>query len=580
MAFAVRLRPAYVQALRQGLLRRQIQPQALGQVALGASTRDMLLDSLSSDNPRQVDYAIDVLREAEALGLEAELRPLLGHEQALIRKQALRFLAAQASDPSDDARRLLDDPDPAVRAEALRVLARHGPSRAQTLREYLASDDPARWQAALSCVAESPAVQDVELLTPALFERLSGTPHEEHLVSAVGRCMLEYGEPDRSKWLIARLEDGQTRGAATRALAALGPAVHAALERSLSEPGAAVARVLARGTDRASRRLLFGELLRRPPVERAELLLACVERRRRDQLRFPRSGVDRLVASEIAWFQELSRVTATVIDRLGQSSRLLGRVLSERMEDSRVRLLRTLSLSYPFAELNGAELALRSSDPSARGRALELLDETLRPEHRIRVLSVFEPVSRSSAVRGDLAVALRWLGEQPDAWLRRVARFETEPSPKESGAANVASVLGLVEKVLLLQSVDAFVSATSEQLSLVAAIASEHRHQPGDSLYRESDPADAMYVVVEGRVKLERRGQEVGLLGPAEAFGTWSLFEPEPRLTSAVVLEPTLLLRIDRIDFLDVLADHVDLSRAILASVARRLRAVLGRTGP
>jgi CRP-like cAMP-binding protein len=141
-------------------------------------------------------------------------------------------------------------------------------------------------------------------------------------------------------------------------------------------------------------------------------------------------------------------------------------------------------------------------------------------------------------------------------------------------------VLGVVEKVLLLQSVDAFESATSEQLSLVAAIANERMHEPGDSLYHEGDPADAMYVVVHGSVKLERNGETIGKLGQAEAFGTWSLFEQEPRLTSATVLEPTQLLRIDRYEFLDVLADHVDLTRAILASVARRLRAVLGRAGP
>jgi CRP-like cAMP-binding protein len=127
--------------------------------------------------------------------------------------------------------------------------------------------------------------------------------------------------------------------------------------------------------------------------------------------------------------------------------------------------------------------------------------------------------------------------------------------------------------------VDAFASATSEQLSLVAAIATERSLEPGETLYREGDPADAMYVVVRGSIRLERSGSPIGVVGASEAFGTWSLFEQEPRLTSATTGEASELLRIDRSDFLDVLADHVDLTRAILASVARRLRAVLERVG-
>jgi hypothetical protein len=320
---------------------------------------------------------------------------------------------------------------------------------------------------------------------------------------------------------------------------------------------------------------LFVALLGRPPTERGELLRACVERRRRDGRSFPIASVGRLVASEIAWWNDLARAAGALARG---STGLLGRVVAERLDDSRVRLLRTLSLVYPAAELHGAELALGSRDPKVRARALELLDETLRPEHRQSVLGVFEAKAQALSAAFDGHAALRWLIEQPDEWLGTVARFE-HPSPEAADAATVPGVLGVVEKVLLLQSVDAFVSATSEQLSLVAAIATEHTHVAPQKLYREGDPADAMYVVVRGRVNLERGGEDIGSLGPAEAFGTWSLFEREPRLTSATVTETAELLRIDRSDFLDVLADHVDLTRAILASVARRLRAVLGRTG-
>jgi AAA family ATP:ADP antiporter len=574
-----RMRPAYLDALRSSLLRREVEPEALDRTGLGAPVRELLVDSLRSPNDRQVDYALDVLRGASARGIAAELHPLLRHEQALIRSKALVFLAEQGDrEGALAAQDLVDDPEPGVRAEALRVLLVHGSDRAGALAEYLESEDPSRWQAALRSVAAAPRREDVLLFEPGLIERLSKTEAAEALVQAVGRCLLEFGVPDRVPWLVARLKDGRTRRAASEALVALGPRAHAALARELREPNGlalGVAMTLSRGRDRASRRILSDELALRPPSQRGDLLLACVERRRREARAFPSALVTRLLASEIAWRAELGRV-ATALAR--ESTRLLTRVVAERIDESRVRVLRTLSLAYPLAELHGAEFALRSSDARVRARAIELLDEMLRPEHRRVVMPVFEAGPRRSEPSLEPATAVRWLLEQPDEWLRTVARFEhASRAAVETGS--VDGVLGVVERVLLLQSVDAFASATSEQLSLVAAIATERSLEPGETLYREGDPADAMYVVVSGSIRLERSGISIGVVGANEAFGTWSLFEQESRLTGATTGEASALLRIDRSDFLDVLADHVDLTRAILASIARRLRAVLERVG-
>lgn len=138
-------------------------------------------------------------------------------------------------------------------------------------------------------------------------------------------------------------------------------------------------------------------------------------------------------------------------------------------------------------------------------------------------------------------------------------------------------MLTVVEKVILLQRVDVFADASSEHLALVAAIAEDESVDAGTEIFHEDEPSDAMYVVVEGRVRLQKRETEVASLGQSEAFGTWALFDELARLTSATAVERTRLLRIARDDFIDVLADHVDVTRAILASVARRLRSVLGR---
>lgn len=137
-------------------------------------------------------------------------------------------------------------------------------------------------------------------------------------------------------------------------------------------------------------------------------------------------------------------------------------------------------------------------------------------------------------------------------------------------------MLSVVEKVILLQNVDVFSEVPAEQLAYLAAIAEECTAKAGQRLYTENDPSDAMFLVLEGRVRLHRGDVEVTTVGPGEAFGTWALFDDDPRVMSATVLQDAELLRLDRLEFIEVLADNVQITQGVLKAVVRRLRA-LGR---
>jgi CRP-like cAMP-binding protein len=88
-----------------------------------------------------------------------------------------------------------------------------------------------------------------------------------------------------------------------------------------------------------------------------------------------------------------------------------------------------------------------------------------------------------------------------------------------------------------------------------------------------------MYVVVSGRVRLHREGKDVTVAGPNESFGTWALFDDEPRLVTATVAEPSHILRIDKEDFIELLADNVQITRGVLKAITVRLRKLLARFG-
>ena len=129
-----------------------------------------------------------------------------------------------------------------------------------------------------------------------------------------------------------------------------------------------------------------------------------------------------------------------------------------------------------------------------------------------------------------------------------------------------------IDKVLCLQGVDVFKYATTEMLSYIGSIGQEMSVPRGTVIFAELEMSDAMYIVVSGRVRLEKEGQEVLVVGESQSFGTWALFDNAPRLMTAVALEEVQLLKIRSDDFYDFLADHENVTPAIFKAVIERVK--------
>ena len=137
-------------------------------------------------------------------------------------------------------------------------------------------------------------------------------------------------------------------------------------------------------------------------------------------------------------------------------------------------------------------------------------------------------------------------------------------------------MLTVVEKVLFLQDVDIFAHNRSEDLSIIAAITEEIFVKTDTEIYKEGDISDSMYLVIDGKIRLHKQGKDVMIAQTKDVFGTWALFDDEPRVVSATTLEDSTLLRIDRDDFYDLLADHTRITQGILKTFSKRLRRLLG----
>jgi len=93
----------------------------------------------------------------------------------------------------------------------------------------------------------------------------------------------------------------------------------------------------------------------------------------------------------------------------------------------------------------------------------------------------------------------------------------------------------------------------------------------------EGDATDALYVVVNGRVKVfvsNDEGREITLCtqGPGEYFGELALLDGDGRSASVMTMEPCEFAVIERRAFLECLAAHPSMATPLIRNLSRRIR--------
>lgn len=132
--------------------------------------------------------------------------------------------------------------------------------------------------------------------------------------------------------------------------------------------------------------------------------------------------------------------------------------------------------------------------------------------------------------------------------------------------------LTTIEKVICLKSVDIFEQATVEQLARIAGLTQEVYYQPGETIYEQGQPGDALYFLVSGRVVLEKDGSPVFEIKERETFGTLAALDLQPHLYTAKASGPVHVLKLNARDFHDLLSLDIELVQATLRVLCRLIR--------
>lgn len=114
---------------------------------------------------------------------------------------------------------------------------------------------------------------------------------------------------------------------------------------------------------------------------------------------------------------------------------------------------------------------------------------------------------------------------------------------------------------MFVPKTDVFKDLRRETVDEISDIALEESFDKGTVLFSRGDPASHFYILVDGSVRL-RIGQQstidyvVGNLG--EAFGWSSVVDRDAYTASAECLEPTKLMKIDKVRLQEIFDKHPD----------------------
>ncbi len=580
----------------------------------------MLEAELGDPSPRRALNALELLGAEAGFDPRPLLDRLLSHPADRVREAAVRLAASSGA--TGALPRLLElarsDPARRPRDEAVRALAALAPAgeARERLAAFVASDDPGLRAAAVEALWTL-GEEGQRLARPGLERTLAGTspPERREAARLVGRLgsQLALGklsellaDPDSSVRALAcasaaqlrppelleplfhLLQDRATRRAAREALAAygdeaVGPAWAILDDRSQPLPlRLEVPRLLRYiGTAEAAAALLYSNIQDDAFLRYRIGLSLSRWREQNPELPVDQVRVREAIGRRIDAYLHYLPVWADVRAGLGERA-LLSRALADRLDQSLEVVFRLLGLVLSHRALLGAHRRFVGADARERAQAVELLDSLLDDELRRRLVPVLEgnhrhPLHPIAGQPGRLAERLDDLARSRDVLLAALARSARRSLPGGDVDEVSVSTLGL-EKMLLLEGVDIFAGCSVDDLSALAAIAVERRFAPGEVVYREGEPGDALYVIVEGSVRIDKGGREVLTVGARETIGFVSLMDGAPRPADAVAASPLRCLVLGRGDFLDLVADRPELLKGVFSGLSGHLRLVLERT--
>ena len=142
----------------------------------------------------------------------------------------------------------------------------------------------------------------------------------------------------------------------------------------------------------------------------------------------------------------------------------------------------------------------------------------------------------------------------------------------------MATILSTIERIIFLKQVAFFQNMTIDRLKALANICEEEFIPKSTTIFEEGAPGGVLYIVVNGRVAIERRGEHKGavvrlaIMEAYSSFGEMSLFNSYPRSASVLTLEDTLVLKMNDKKLGILMRQYPDMALELIKVLSMRMR--------
>lgn len=525
----------------------------------------------------------------------------------------------------------LDDTDAAVRISALRGLTRLRDSsslqkisaslsdpepevRFQTLgalREFTSQTETATLEPLLADADFSVRARAASILLSANGQAKARTvlhemaTHAEpearvHALSGLGECK----DPSAFAAAVNALEDADpsVRKAAAATLALLhDPQALGVLVQHLNDSNSSVRKSLAEAIalhgSAAFSSLM--DALSKPECEDGALTALEASPLQKDNSLL-RAYAENKSHAAARYFRIVKGLASPPDDRM----RLLVDSLTHQTKQDAIHALHAVGLLKGRSDIHVALSNLQSHDPSQRANALEVLESIGEAQIVRPLLHIWEA---GEAVRSPLpADWLSSLLNDPSPWLRACAVLASAGSAGsdirslvEALAANDAdpivrsiamkvltgvesmdalATLPVMERILFLRRVPLFADLAPADLKQVAAITVEAVYSDGDTIVRQGETGDEMYIIVSGdvSVRIDSDGQpasrEIARRIAGDYVGEMAIISREPRIATLVAVGSVRVLCLDRKQFEGILHERPEIGLALMRILCERLK--------
>lgn len=286
--------------------------------------------------------------------------------------------------------------------------------------------------------------------------------------------------------------------------------------------------------------------------------------------------------------------------------------MGQKREEAALKCVELLSDSSVIQTI---AVDLRSSNPRTQAEAIEILEESCPEAKTLAAILedkyIRKPQEGSSITISELLNEL-WLEKNVPVWLNACMAYtlgelkitdqknkllellEGRDSLIVLNAAlalhkmNIRFDLVLnqeeikmmdlkMERILFLRTVPLFAEMDPDILQWIGEIAVEKDIPSGQVIFNENDEADALYIILNGMVKIFKDAKNqanLDILMDKDYFGEIALIDGGKRSASVMALKDTRVLAINRDSFERLLMARPKITYALLKSLSKRLREI------